>query len=153
LLLLLLCCGVAACRRPLEPPIRPPAGSAKFLLDSDGVRHEGALVAEVFSWALPAGSSGRLRLEWTSTGPRGEVSLGAALAPPGGGATRLIGRATRRFAEDSVSAAFFEEDWRLPARQSGATLQLRLEPAGAFFWTDLRIVHPDARADAIWLLL
>ncbi|HYR45501.1 MAG TPA: sulfatase, partial [Thermoanaerobaculia bacterium] len=30
---------------------------------------------------------------------------------------------------------------------------LRLEPAGTFFLSDLRVVSPDPRADAVWLLL
>jgi arylsulfatase A-like enzyme len=65
----------------------------------------------------------------------------------------MVGSATRRFAEGTGAAVFFDEDWKLSAPRAGSQLRLRLEPAGAFFLSDLRVVRPDPRADAVFLLL
>ncbi len=65
----------------------------------------------------------------------------------------MVGHATRRFPEETGAPVFFDEDWKLPSPGAGSRLRLRLEPAGAFFFSDLRVVSPDSRADAVILLL
>ena len=122
-------------------------------MDAERVRHEGVAVTSAYEWALPESARGRLRLSWTSTARRGDVSLVAELLPSGGGAARTVGRVTRRFAGGTDAAAFFDEDWRLPSPGAGSRLRLRLDPAGAFFLSDLRAVRPDPKADAVLLLL
>ncbi len=147
--------ALPGCRHALQPPLRPPAaaGSPQALVDAERVRHEGVAVSSAFEWALPERARGRLRLSWTSTARRGDVSLVAELVPPRGGPPRMVGRAARRFAAGSAPAEFSDEDWKLPAPPAGARLRLRLEPAGAFFLSDLRVVSPDPRADAVLLLM
>jgi arylsulfatase A-like enzyme len=122
-------------------------------VDAEGVRHEGVGVSSGFEWALPESARGRLRLSWTSTARRGDASLDAELVPPGGGPARPVGRAKRRFAAAAGAAEFFDEDWKLPAPRAGSRLRLRLDPAGSFFLSDVRVVRPDSRADAVLLVL
>ena len=142
------------CRQaPPSPPLRPPAesGPPQVLVDSERVRHEGVAVPSAFEWPLPEKARGRLRLSWASTERSGNVSLAAELLPPGGSA-QPVGRATRSFPAGAGAVVFFDEDWPLPAT-AGSRLRLRLEPAGAFFLSDLRVVRPDPRANAVFLLL
>jgi arylsulfatase A-like enzyme len=122
-------------------------------MDSERVRREGFGVSSAFEWPLPENARGRLRFSWTSTAGRGDVSLAAELLPAGGGPARAVGLATRRFAAGAGAAEFFDEDWKLPAPRAGSRLRLRLDPAGAFFLSDLRVVQPDPRADAALLLM
>jgi arylsulfatase A-like enzyme len=146
---------LAGCRHALQPPLRPPpaAGPPQTLVDAERVRHEGIGVPSSFEWPLPESARGRLRLCWTSTVRRGDVSLVAEMLPSGGGSARTIGRATRRFPEGAGAPDFFDADWKLPPPGAGSQLRLRLDPAGAFFFSDLRVVQPDSRADAVFLLL
>ncbi|MGZ6989458.1 MAG: sulfatase-like hydrolase/transferase, partial [Thermoanaerobaculia bacterium] len=146
---------LAGCRRALVPPLRPPsaAGPPQALVDSERVRHEGFGASSAFEWALPESAHGRLRFSWTSTAGRADVSLVAERLPAGGGPARPVGRATRRVAAGAGAPEFFDEDWKLPAPRAGSRLRLRLDPAGAFFLSDLRVVRPDPRADAILLLM
>jgi arylsulfatase A-like enzyme len=102
---------------------------------------------------LPEGAGGRLRLCWTSTERQGDVTLVAELAPAGRGPAHLLGRAMRKFPEGARAGVFFDEDWKIPASRSVSRLRLRLEPAGALFLSDPRIVRPDSRAEAVLLLL
>jgi arylsulfatase A-like enzyme len=122
-------------------------------VDAERVRHEGVAVSNTFEWTLPESARGRLRLCWTSTARRGDVSLVAELLPSRGGAARTVGRVTRRFVEGTGAAVVFDEDWRLPSPGAGSRLRLRLDPAGTFFLSDLRVVRPDPKAEAVLLLL
>ena len=94
------------------------------------------------------------RLSWTLNGPlRGDASLVAGSVPSGGGSA-LLGR-TRDAAVRSAgtgAAEFFDEDWKLSSPGAGSRLRLRLDPVGAFFLSDLRVVRLDPRADAVLLL-
>jgi arylsulfatase A-like enzyme len=148
--------SLAACRRaPLAAPLRPPPapGRPQVLVDSERVRREGVAVPAVFEWLLPENAGGQLRLAWTSTERRGDVTLVAELVAAGRDPARLVGRATRKFPEGVGAGVFFDEDWRIPASGRTSRLRLRLEPAGAFFLSDTRVVRPDSRSDAVLLLL
>ncbi len=146
---------LAGCRHALVPPLRPPPppGPLQALVDSERVRHEGLGVPNAFEWVLPESARGRLRFSWTSTARRGDVSLVAELISPGGGAAEPVGRAMRRFAAGTGAAEFFDEDWELGTPSAGSRLRLRLDPVGEFFLSDLRVVRPDSRADAVLLLM
>ena len=122
-------------------------------MDAERVRHEGFGVSNAFEWPLPESARGRLRFSWTSTARRGNVSLVAELLPSRDGPARSVGRATRRFAEGPGAAVFFDEEWKLPSPRAESRLRLRLDPTGPFFLSDLRVVRPDPRADAVFLLL
>ncbi len=146
---------LAGCRHALQPPLRPPpaAGPPQTLVDAERVRHEGVGVSNTFEWTLPESARGRLRLCWTPTDRRGDVSLVVELLPSRGGSARTIGRVTRRSPEGTGAPVFFDEDWKLPSPGTGSRLHLRLDPPGAFFLSDLRVVQPDPRVDAVFLLL
>ncbi|HYV40771.1 MAG TPA: sulfatase-like hydrolase/transferase, partial [Thermoanaerobaculia bacterium] len=147
--------ALSGCRHAPQPPLRPSptAGSSQVLVDAERVRHEGVGVSKTFEWTLPESARGRLRLCWTSTERRGDVSLVAELLPSRGGSARTIGRVARRFPEGTGAPVFFDEDWKLPSPGTGSRLRLRLDLAGTFFLSDLRVVRPDPKADAVLLLL
>jgi arylsulfatase A-like enzyme len=145
----------AGCRRaPPEIPLRPSAAAAPSVrVDAEGVAREGFVSpASGFEWPLPEGARGRLRFSWTTAaGRQGAVGLDINLITGSGKGADLVSRVLRSFPE-AGAAAFFDEDVAVSAGR-GARLRFSTTPPGEIFLSDLRIIEPDERADALVLIV
>ena len=134
--------------------MRPPEAAAPSVrVDAEGVAREGFVSpASGFEWALPEGARGRLRFSWTAAaGKQGAVGLDIKLVTGSGKETDFISRVLRSFPEGGAPA-FFDEDVAVSAVR-GDRLRLSTTPPGEIFLSELRIVEPDARADALVLIV
>jgi arylsulfatase A-like enzyme len=122
-------------------------------VDSEAVAREGfAVPASGLEWTLPEGARGRLRFSWTAAaGSQEAVGLDIHLIAGSGKGTDLVSRVLRSFPQGDA-AAFFDEDVAVSAGR-GDRLRLSTTPRGELFVSDLRIVEPDPRADALVLVV
>ncbi|HEY7113433.1 MAG TPA: sulfatase-like hydrolase/transferase [Thermoanaerobaculia bacterium] len=139
---------LAGCRRPTRraaTPLRPPAAAAPagIVVDAEGISHSGYLVPAggVFAWDLPAGAGDRLRFDWTSPGARGDVAL-----------VMDQSRIVRKAGDSAHSPILWSEDVPFSTRRP-ARLRIHVEPAGALFLSDVRVVRPDPGAPAAVLIV
>ncbi len=141
--------ALAACgdRRQAAETIRPDLSAAApgTAVEPSRVRHEGLWIApgERFTWPLPGPASGRLRFAWGAQAP-GTTTLtmaleGSASLPP----------IQRTFASGSE---VFHEDLAIDTRSPAVLRFTSDSPAGTLV-SDLRIVQPSPRNDALIILL
>jgi arylsulfatase A-like enzyme len=145
--LALVALGACGDRRQATETIRPDLSAAApgTAIDPSRIRHEGFWIApgEGFGWPLPGPASGRLRFAWGAQAP-GATTLtmafeGSASLPP----------IQRTFASGSE---VFHEDLAIDTRSPSVLRFASDSPAGIVV-SDLRIVQPSLRNDALIILL
>ena len=141
--------AMAAClgRGEIAETLRPDLAGQESatLIEPSTLRHAGVQRAagEPLTWPLAGPASGRLRFAWGVQTP-GLATLTIALDG------RPLGRPlTRDFA---TGAEVFYEDLALAARAPGA-LTFACDAPAATVISDLRIVQPDRRNDALIIIL
>ena len=147
---------LAACRaepRGATAPLRPPPGTgpAGAIVDADGIARSGFLLPAgvAFTWDVPPGGGGRLRLDWAAPGAGGDVAL--VVERISGESPAPVARLARR-ASGTPTAAVWSEDVPFSARPGGR-LRFRVEPGGPLFLSDVRLARPEAAAPAAVLLV
>ena len=149
---LLAALALVACgdRRQGTTTLRPDLSKAApgIVVEPSRLRHEGHLVpaGEAFAWPLPGPASGRLRFAWAAQAP-GTTTLTVEIA--GAQAIPDLRPLQRTF--DAGSGLFYED--LAIATAASSTLSFRSDSTAGIVISDLRIVQPSPRNDALIVVL
>ncbi len=147
--LALTACGERRQAAALRPDLSTAASAT--VIEPSRVRHEGVLIpaGESLTWPLGRAATGRLRFAWAAQVP-GTATLTVATAAPAPTPGRPLFPPLQRTFD--AAAGLFYEDLEIDT-DAPSVLSFRSDSPAGIVISDLRIVQPSPRNDALIILL